>query len=342
MVKIDELYELYIQGCSYNDIINKNNLNITTNALKKRIKRYAKNNKKTYPRVNVGATRKAPTFHFNGKLDRESWDAYKNELLQRREIRIAFISDTHHPKRDWRAFDVQMQILKEFQPDVIPAFNDALDFATISRYPKSPDDVVKAEISKALESYKKELIMIQEIVPNVRFFSLIGNHDYRLNDHISNNMEVRPYKDMIENDFIRQFTDLGVYWLGWRNASEAFGNYVILLHGKYTSMHTAYDTYRKYSNKFNASVAGHTHRSDVYYNTSLTGNGIRVSTSAVAGCNTDLSPDYGKTDDPFNHQLGFALITIRTDLNEVYIENIVIHPETYTTIWGGRFYQAKE
>ena len=95
--------------------------------------------------------------------------------------KIAFIPDVHAPFHHSKAFELVMQGLKDFSPEVIVVLGDLCDFYSISRFTKDPERQMglHGEVATANEI----LDNLDGLNASQKIF-IEGNHEYRLTNYL--------------------------------------------------------------------------------------------------------------------------------------------------------------
>lgn len=267
-----------------------------------------------------------------------------NEIVDRLyarndEIRILFMSDTHHPYADWKAIRVALKVGQEFNPHLMTDLNDAFDLPTLSKYPASVASQSKDIWEPTENHYRKYHEMIDSFLPGVIKFSIVGNHDKRVVRWLS------LHAPMIQKTFnktvVETIKSVGTLWLGWDVEQYAFRNDLLLAHGLLETKHAAKDGFDRYGQRFNGMIAGHVHRTTLHEVTLNEGGELITARSVTTGCLKRIIWGNPKSKKHDLSQLGFGLITIDVKNKITDIDPITICPRTYTARWGGSLYDAK-
>jgi predicted MPP superfamily phosphohydrolase len=96
-----------------------------------------------------------------------------------------FITDSHHPYSDQRAYQLMIKVAKDVQPQEIIIGGDFADFYAINSHGKHPDfqHILLQEITEV----RKRLEELRVLFPKAKIVFIEGNHEYRLARYIYNN-----------------------------------------------------------------------------------------------------------------------------------------------------------
>jgi len=96
--------------------------------------------------------------------------------------RIVVKPDTHVPLEDPRALELFLKIVHDLKPDRLIDLGDAVDFGSISRFPKSQDE---PSILADVLGFNKCYRAIRDAVgPKCKFQFIEGNHSYRIRNYL--------------------------------------------------------------------------------------------------------------------------------------------------------------
>ena len=56
-------------------------------------------------------------------------------------MKLAFVTDEHHPFQDDHARSVALKIVQDFDPDMVVCGSDGIDFYQVSHFDKNPERV---------------------------------------------------------------------------------------------------------------------------------------------------------------------------------------------------------
>jgi len=96
--------------------------------------------------------------------------------------KVVIAGDAHIPFTDIRALELFHKFLKEWQPNALILNGDWIDCYEVSQFSKAPID--KAEFVAEIESAKKELKKLRQILPNAEIKYIEGNHEMRLKKYL--------------------------------------------------------------------------------------------------------------------------------------------------------------
>jgi predicted phosphodiesterase len=102
--------------------------------------------------------------------------------------RIIVFSDAHFwPDQTTTAFKALLEMIKEYKPTAIVCNGDALDGASISRFPRADWEKIPS-VKEELEACQFYLGEIESIAKGAKLYWPLGNHDARLEMRIIENL----------------------------------------------------------------------------------------------------------------------------------------------------------
>ncbi len=252
--------------------------------------------------------------------------------------KVAFPTDEHFPFQDEDARSLALQIVRDFQPDLLTFGSDALDFYSISRFDKDPKR--QYGLQEEINAWRRGAREWISAAPGARKFFIPGNHEDRLRRYIWRHPEMAGLEVLSLNNL------LGLPMLGIEYEEETIGeNYghseievgpLVIKHGTVVRKHSAYTARGEMEKEFyNVPVlfTGHVHRGGMHLAQTRRG----VVRAFECFCLCDINPLY--LDRPNWHQ-GIALATIYGTL--VQVDAIPFFKEGGTTraIWRDTVYTA--
>lgn len=256
------------------------------------------------------------------------------KTLKTKPRTAVFISDQHAPYHDEALHEATLEWLRLHAPSQVVLGGDLVEFDTISRHRKVPQD---AAVQRGLDAAYGLLRDYVQAAPHASFQLLPGNHDVRLQHYLLDRApevfglrkgagegEAIPAAYSLES--LLRCDELGIEYIdgSYENARQPIGSRLVATHG-----HKAYKGAGKTALAHLADlgvdvVHGHTHRQAI---THRTVHGVdrvpRLQTAVEAGamCRLDLAETYSTAAD---WQQGFAVFTVWPDGS--------FHPElaTYT------------
>lgn len=278
----------------------------------------------------------------NGRLTAER-DKWKNAG----GIRYANISDFHRPFTDGALLTLGMDVIKDFEPNIFPAFSDWLDMDRFNQHAPKPSTAVttfedsetgdrrKNRLTELKELSLETIEMVQEAVPkDCTFINVWGNHENWLLRYLLNIQQSYNGGDDFVDYFISDYFGLldkkNILWVeGERNFWLPITRQFWIAHG-HKSRSGSGKTGSAYltANRFCASVAvGHTHRQEVV-TVPVPYDGYRF--AAVAGTMGQLQPNYASREF-LGHNWGFQLIEHPLEGSKgAHVEDVrIIHQDGY-------------
>lgn len=247
-----------------------------------------------------------------GTHERKPSFSYSSEKIDGADTkRIAFPTDIHAPYQDKYAVALAVNIVKEFNPDVLICGSDAVDFYSISSFNKDPKR--KLSLQDEIDVWKEIQKELTSVSPNADRIFIPGNHEDRLRRYLW------THPEMDSLDVLVLGTLLGLSEVGVKSLSdEVVIGELLVKHGKYVRKESAYSARAEIENeRFSINVmTGHTHRGGTYYAKTRSG----VVRADECFCLCDMDVDYVKNP---NWQQGIVVATIVK--GKPMIEPILFH-----------------
>ena len=102
--------------------------------------------------------------------------------------RIIVFSDAHFwPDQTTTAFKALLEMIKEFKPTAVVCNGDALDGASISRFPRQDWNAIPS-VAEELEACQHFMGEIEAVAKGAKLYWPLGNHDARLEMRIIENL----------------------------------------------------------------------------------------------------------------------------------------------------------
>ena len=240
--------------------------------------------------------------------------------------KVSITSDLHGQEKDLGAWDVHLQIVKEFKPDAHIIIGDWVEFESVSRHPKSKTRI--PNLGYEYQVANRDLDTLESVLPRKckRYF-LEGNHEFRLWRFLCN--EIPNAKGGINSvpEALR-LKERGWKWIPYGRALTI--GMLKIMHGAYTNKYHAH----KHVDQFGDSVLyGDSHTFQVY----TTAHGDKPHMAMSIGCLRTLDPDWlNGRPAPWLH--GFALVYF-TETGR-FISYFIPIIEGMS-IWNGKVYRAR-
>jgi hypothetical protein len=220
-------------------------------------------------------------------------------------MKIAFPTDEHFPFQNDRAREVALKIVQDFDPDVLPAGSDGLDFYKLSRFDRDPKRMSKYTLQEEIKLWQTAQLEWKSAAPNARRPYILGNHDERWD------------KTLWQLDAFFELNDLslgnilGLEKLGIepKLLDEVDLGEIAIRHGQVVRQHSGMSARGEVEKQRHqiSTMTGHTHRGGTYMTTTRN----KVVYGIECFCLCSLEPWYGKG--PFDWQNGIVLATIHKD-----------------------------
>lgn len=200
--------------------------------------------------------------------------------------KTVFISDTHVPWYDRRAFKVLLQFIEDIKPERIVIMGDFLDFMSVSRWSNDPRQVVSLQIE--IESAKELLDQIRQASgKKCEIVYILGNHEVRLIKYLINNADALLHLKDHDDDFLSvphllNLKERGIDCIPYEGSYNLHG--WIFEHGNVARQHSSYTAKAMVDRRGTNVGIAHTHRAGVYYFTNYEG---RLLEGVEFGCLID-------------------------------------------------------
>ena len=220
-------------------------------------------------------------------------------------IRIAFPTDEHFPFQDDRAREVALKIVQDFDPDVLPAGSDGLDFYKLSSFDRDPARLRATSLQEEIRMWQRAQLEWKSSAPRARRPYLIGNHEERWNRQL---WKLEGFNELGSLSLAKV---LGLRKLGIETEilDEIDLGEIVIRHGQVVRQHSAMSARGELEKQRHqvSTMTGHTHRGGVYMTTARS----KVVYGLECFCLCRLDPWYGKG--PYDWQNGLVLATIHDD-----------------------------
>jgi len=230
---------------------------------------------------------------------------YVRDYMSRMDVDIdnatIFVaSDAHYwPNEISVAHEAFVKLIKKHKPDIVIMNGDAVDGASISRYPKSSWSTVKMPtVKEELETVAERLYEIEKVAGSAKCIFTLGNHDMRFESKLAN---LAPEYEGLPGFSLKD------HFPRWLFCMSVMVNRNLMIKHRYSNgIHGVYNNTVKAGTSM---VTGHLHRLQAIIFSDYTGTRWGIDTGTLAEVDGDHM-GYGE-DNPKNHCSGFAVLTIR-------------------------------
>ena len=235
--------------------------------------------------------------------------------------------DLHIPREDKDCTKLLLKFAKALQPDMLVDKGDLLNFESISKFPKDPENT--PTIMQEIIAAREWLYRITEACPKANKILILGNHDWRVIKLCWEHPELVGLIDIKKELHLDQ--------LGWKvfdyGLAFEFRNFVFT-HGKIYRKHSAY-TAKAMLERYNTSgSSGHTHRTGVSYKTDYLGTNAWWE----GGCLCDFKLAYEWWQDP-NPNWQHAINVIKFfDKQKFHVDQIPIPKQDKFIFYNNKYY----
>ena len=230
---------------------------------------------------------------------------YVRDYMSRMDVDIdnatIFVaSDAHYwPNEISVAHEAFVKLIKKHKPDIVIMNGDAVDGASISRYPKSSWSTVKMPtVKEELETVAERLYEIEKVAGSAKCIFTLGNHDMRFESKLAN---LAPEYEGLPGFSLKDHFPRWLFCM-----SVMVNRNLMIKHRYHNGIHGVYNNTVKAGTSM---VTGHLHRLQAIIFSDYTGTRWGIDTGTLAEVDGDHMV-YGE-DSPKNHCSGFAVLTIR-------------------------------
>jgi len=180
-------------------------------------------------------------------------------------LRVAFPTDEHIPYHDPKARELALKIITDFNPDLMVAGSDAVDFYAVSSFDKDPKRAFG--LQGEIDLFKKAQREWRDAAPNAKRVYLIGNHEDRLRRYLWRHPELDSL-EALELPELLGLKELGISYDEGIDANlEIPIQNGLIRHGSLVRSSSAYTAKGemdrlRYSTNL---LTGHTHRGGSFY-----------------------------------------------------------------------------
>jgi predicted phosphodiesterase len=235
---------------------------------------------------------------------------------------IFVASDAHYwPNEISTAHIAFVKLVKKHKPDIIVMNGDAVDGASISRYPKSSYETFKMpSVKEELEAVSDRLGEIEKVAGNAKLVFTMGNHDMRFEAKLANQAP--------EFQGVPGFS-LKEHFPRWLFCMSMMVNKNLMIKHRYANgLHATYNNAMKAGVSM---VTGHLHRLQATIVSDYNGTRWGIDTGTL--CETDGDQMAYGEDNPSNHCSGFAVLTI--------VNGRLIQPEFCAVLDGVAYFRGQ-
>jgi predicted phosphodiesterase len=232
------------------------------------------------------------------------------------EGKCLIMSDIHIPWFDKEALDVALAYGDKYKPNTILLNGDCMDFFSVSRWDKNPED---RNLAKEIQSFRQFIIHLRGRYKKSRIIMKMGNHEDRWEHYLWAKAPELCGCDFVSLSHILELPKYGVEVIKSKQKAK-FGKHLTVIHGhEIFNGSTPVNFARTLQTKMGVcTIAGHRHTTSEHTQKDADGRNV---TCWGLGCLCDLYPDYAVLNG-WNH--GFA--TVELNGNDFDVRNLrIIH-----------------
>lgn len=223
-------------------------------------------------------------------LERKHWSIEKCKTVelggQARKradpVKVGFVTCFHIPFHDKLLFELFIEFLKYFQPDVLFLLGDLMDWYQVSTYDKNPD---------RLKDFQRDLDLVDTLLERICMWAkkvvlLGGNHEYRMVKYLKKHPELHSLR-CLQVPTLYNLDKHGIEYHSYFEKPTVF-NELMVHHGNLIRKHSGWTAKAMFEKYGGCGVVGHSHRG---------GNFIKRNMQGIWGwyecmCMCDLNPEY--------------------------------------------------
>lgn len=246
-------------------------------------------------------------------------------------MKLAFATDEHAPFHDPRARKVALEIVADFQPDILVVGSDGIDFYAISHFDRDPARLKAGGLQAEIDAWKANQREWADAAGEAVRWFIPGNHEDRLRKYLWRHPELYGL-EALDLPNLLALEELGI---GYDDSDELVVDNLVIKHGEIVRSHSAVTARAELENERHAVnvITGHTHRGGSFFAQTRSGP-----VQAHEGfCLCGLEPDYVRHP---NWQQGILLATL---LNGVLsVEPVLISGvgNQKRAVWRGKEYRT--
>lgn len=243
--------------------------------------------------------------------------------------RIAFPTDEHYPYQDEQARSIALQIVADFNPNVMVSGSDGVDFYKLSKFDKNPDR--QHSVQHEIDLWIRGQDEWRSAAPDARRIFIVGNHEDRLRRYLWSNPELHSLRAVR----LPNLLELDKQQIEYSPREIVFFDKLVIRHGAVIRKYSAYTAKAELEKeKFAISVlSGHTHRGGSFFTSNRNG----TIQAHECFCLCDLEPEYADRPD---WQQGIVLATVSNQV--LNIEPILFHTRNGKKVafWRDKMYTS--
>lgn len=220
--------------------------------------------------------------------------------------KIAWLTDQHGIFVDRHAWELALNLVRDFQPDVVPVGSDDIDFYTLSKFSKNPArrESLQDELDFQFKRYEElkdasdphwRWVLKPEGYRPVFHPTVIGNHNERFIKTLWDNPKFFGLRGM-EYQNLMSYERFGFSWAGndpwdFKANQDWIVDDLIFTHGTKVSQYPGYSVKNQMASRFydGSLIMGHCHRGAQNVVTKPDGSQLW----GIEGfCLCDLEPEY--------------------------------------------------
>lgn len=227
------------------------------------------------------------------------------------EGKSVVFSDVHVPYHDDKALETTLAYADKYEPDNIVMNGDILDFFSVSRWEKNPEE---RNMARELQLSRQFLAHLRERYPKARIIYKMGNHEERWEKYMwTKAPEVCGVADF-ELYKLLDFAKWGIEEVKGKQKMKG-GKNLTLIHGHELFGSAAPVNFARtlQNNLGVCTIAGHRHSTSEHSQKNADGKYV---TCWSLGCLCDMAPEYAVL-----NKWNFGFATLDISGNDFYVDN---------------------
>jgi len=183
-------------------------------------------------------------------------------LVEKDYMKVAMIPDMHMPYHDEKAVMAILNVVSDWQPDLLVQMGDLLDFYQISQFSRDPRSITM--LGDDLYEAGQMLGKFRQAAPNADIHWIKGNHENRWDRHLVKN-SAEFYALFEENSFLR-YMDIAEHNVQFHEYDYVHRGFQFT-HGDIVRKFAGYAAKEMHTRSNMNGAMGHTHRMGMFRHT---------------------------------------------------------------------------
>ncbi len=255
------------------------------------------------------------------------------------DVHIGYRRDSYShnmiPFHDRRCLDLDLQLINEYEPELVVLLGDLLDMPNWSdKFTRSPEfaNILQAAVNEGHWWLRN----IREIVPDAQIVYIQGNHEERLPRFQKKNVKaaygVKPATateddpDLLSIESLLDLRELNIKWIGdYPDGGHWINDNLVAEHGERSSSVNGKSAGQVLDDARASHLFAHTHRLEMATTTAYPKGGPKMYQSVSLGCQCRIGGETPGTKKKQDWQNAVGLVEFETGNSSFRIEPIFIN-----------------